>query len=450
MNATTITCTTPARAAGTASVLVTTPGGTNAANTLFTFVPQQIIGTLNIYWVGLTGPSAGCSAIETTNGMPADAADGNITMSGVSVSDPCISTATYTFTVSPDGLTLTGADTLSNVPMVLTRTPDQSFFSGLWELGGERFRAYISAAPFTTPSSPTLTTAPYTGSNPTLGGGALYDFPIVSATQSSPATLTITSTSAGTLLSGSSPVTGNNLNTGFRANINLALAAGQSAVEQAISLAVGSFDDGLRLDYNGLTVLDFDFSNYTNIPAVNSMFGGSWSPWTGEGSPIVLELDASGLRLMVTAATNGTGTAAGVLAGQRVNVLNYFTSDTYVPNPADPDFVSGVQIALYNRNNQGAWAISNPTLTATARVIASLPPFRVTAFSYNPTARTVNLTFLSEPAVNYTIETSPNGQTWTVLGAPVPGAAGATSTTVTARPLPPPVTDRLLLRVRRP
>jgi hypothetical protein len=37
VNATTITCITPARAAGTASVLVTTPGGTNAANTLFTY-----------------------------------------------------------------------------------------------------------------------------------------------------------------------------------------------------------------------------------------------------------------------------------------------------------------------------------------------------------------------------------------------------------------------------
>lgn len=37
VNATTITCVTPARAAGPASVLVTTPGGTNAANTLFTY-----------------------------------------------------------------------------------------------------------------------------------------------------------------------------------------------------------------------------------------------------------------------------------------------------------------------------------------------------------------------------------------------------------------------------
>jgi formylglycine-generating enzyme required for sulfatase activity len=38
VNATTITCTTPARAASSSSVLVTTPGGTNAANTLFTYL----------------------------------------------------------------------------------------------------------------------------------------------------------------------------------------------------------------------------------------------------------------------------------------------------------------------------------------------------------------------------------------------------------------------------
>lgn len=38
VNATTITCTTPARVAGPSSVLVTTPGGTNPANSLFTYV----------------------------------------------------------------------------------------------------------------------------------------------------------------------------------------------------------------------------------------------------------------------------------------------------------------------------------------------------------------------------------------------------------------------------
>jgi hypothetical protein len=101
--------------------------------------------------------------------------------------------------------------------------------------------------------------------------------------------------------------------------------------------------------------------------------------------------------------------------------------------------LAGDEVLAFGDGGTGfAFFVSPPPLT----------PFSITAFSYNPTARTVNLTFLSEPGINYTIETSFNGQTWTVLGAPVPGAAGATSTTVTGRPLQPPYTDRLLLRVR--
>jgi hypothetical protein len=41
VSATSITCSTPAGAAGTASILVTTPGGINSANTLFTYVTPE-------------------------------------------------------------------------------------------------------------------------------------------------------------------------------------------------------------------------------------------------------------------------------------------------------------------------------------------------------------------------------------------------------------------------
>jgi hypothetical protein len=47
VSATTITCTTPARFAGAASVLVTTPGGTNAANTLFTYVAPPTVTSIS-------------------------------------------------------------------------------------------------------------------------------------------------------------------------------------------------------------------------------------------------------------------------------------------------------------------------------------------------------------------------------------------------------------------
>jgi hypothetical protein len=46
LNETTIICTTPAHAAGSASVVVTTPGGTNTANTLFTYLaPPAVVTT---------------------------------------------------------------------------------------------------------------------------------------------------------------------------------------------------------------------------------------------------------------------------------------------------------------------------------------------------------------------------------------------------------------------
>jgi M6 family metalloprotease-like protein len=280
----------------------------------------------------------------------------------------------------------------------------------------------------TPPSSATLTTAAYTGSDPTLNGGALYGFPIVSDTKSSPATLTITSTSAGTILTGASAVTGNNINTGFRTNINLTHNPGESVVAQTISLTTGQFDDGLRLDYNGVKVLDFDYSNW-NIPAVNSMFSGAWTPWTNEGSP-AMELDAAGLRLMVTAVSNGTGAAAGVLAGQRVNVLNYFTSDAYVRNPAKPDFVSGVQIGLYNRNNQGAWAISNATMTATARVIP-----RHTAQISRAPGGNPSLLFQCIASQSYLIQRSTDLLNWTTIQTATAAANGTLSYTDNSPPV---------------
>jgi hypothetical protein len=46
-SATSATCTTPAGTAGTASVVVTTPGGSNAANTLFTYVAVAAVPSLS-------------------------------------------------------------------------------------------------------------------------------------------------------------------------------------------------------------------------------------------------------------------------------------------------------------------------------------------------------------------------------------------------------------------
>ena len=54
------------------------------------YVPAHcaaVAGTLNIFWEEVVGPQAPCTGIEFTNGTLADAADGSITMKGISVSN---------------------------------------------------------------------------------------------------------------------------------------------------------------------------------------------------------------------------------------------------------------------------------------------------------------------------------------------------------------------------
>ncbi|MEQ1751251.1 MAG: IPT/TIG domain-containing protein, partial [Prosthecobacter sp.] len=83
INATTITCTTPAHAAGTASVSVTTPGGMNAANTLFTFVPTPPPMVMFISPTG--GSTEGGTAVTITGSS--FFGDAGVTFGGVAASN---------------------------------------------------------------------------------------------------------------------------------------------------------------------------------------------------------------------------------------------------------------------------------------------------------------------------------------------------------------------------
>jgi hypothetical protein len=110
---------------------------------------QLVVNTLNFHWEKVAGPNTPCTGIEFTNGTFADAGDGQISMSGVSVSNAsCIGTASYTLTLSADKTTLSGFDTKDNVPMTLTRAPGEDCFVGHWVLGGQDFVGHIAAAPF--------------------------------------------------------------------------------------------------------------------------------------------------------------------------------------------------------------------------------------------------------------------------------------------------------------
>jgi len=110
---------------------------------------QSVAGTLNIHWRGISGAGTPCTGIEFTNGVVSDAADGHITMTGTGVSNAlCIGVAAYDFTMSPDGTVLDGFDTVSVVPMTLTRQPGQACFVGTWTSGGFVYEAHIWARAF--------------------------------------------------------------------------------------------------------------------------------------------------------------------------------------------------------------------------------------------------------------------------------------------------------------
>ncbi len=235
--------------------------------------------------------------------------------------------------------------------------------------------------------SATLKTSPYTGVHPSFSPGttvaAAYAFPVVADTAEISGTYEVIATGTGSVLSGdhqNNGISSNWVGSGFATNIELALAFGESATDQkiAFALAQNRFDDGFCLNFNGTTLLDFDFGNYTGNTDFQSAFftagdavGFYWTPWVGEGNP-ELTLDASnGVQLMVTATANGIGALSGITAGTRFNALSYFTADIHDTSPQTTDFTraGGVQLGIYNRNDRGAWAMPEVTLTATAKVI---------------------------------------------------------------------------------
>ncbi len=136
------------RTAGVLALLLALHAGpaSSAYNPAFC---QTVNNTLNLHWEAIAGALTGCTGIETTDGTLADARDGSIAMAGIGVSNPvCIAVAAYTFTLSTDRTQLVGFDTLSNVPMTLTRVPGQNCFVGTWTLGADVYEAHIWAAPF--------------------------------------------------------------------------------------------------------------------------------------------------------------------------------------------------------------------------------------------------------------------------------------------------------------
>lgn len=129
VNDSTLTCITPAHGTGTASVLVTTPGGTNASNTLYTYVVAPIVssitptsGTVNggtsvtitgINFTGATGVSFGGAAatsvtVVSDTSITCTTALGSVGAASVQVTTaggPNTANTLYTYVLTPPTIT---------------------------------------------------------------------------------------------------------------------------------------------------------------------------------------------------------------------------------------------------------------------------------------------------------------------------------------------------------
>jgi uncharacterized repeat protein (TIGR02543 family) len=188
VNATTITCTAPAGAAGTASVVVSTPGGSNAANTLYTYLAAPVV-------------------TSRTGGLAANAA--TVTIAGISF-DPVAANNTVVFNNSAVG-TVTGA-TATQLTVTFSIKPASAgvLTAIVTNEGGSSGTAtpVATVIPVITSSTANLAIGATSltingfGFSPTPGNNTVVFTPAGSGTVTAATTTSLTVTGLGTLSAG--------------------------------------------------------------------------------------------------------------------------------------------------------------------------------------------------------------------------------------------------------
>lgn len=185
-------------------------------------------------------------------------------------------------------------------------------------------------------------------------------------------TLNLTSYVAHSPVSGTDPVAVNNyLNSGAAATIT-ATATNGWLTNQTVSIALGqtagtnTFDDGMRIVYNGVTLIDFDQPDYQSNADITGHFGTNntfWRPWFAGANPTV-EIKNGSTHLWATTSKLFNGVAAGTV----IDLLPLFlpTSDAIVNTISNVSFVGGDTVQVYNRNHAGAWSLAGSQITASA------------------------------------------------------------------------------------
>jgi hypothetical protein len=169
---TTITAVTPAGAAGTASVVVTTLGGSNAANTLFTYVAPPTVSSVS----PSSGPTVGGTSVTIT-GTNLSGATG-VTIGGAAATGFVVVSNTTITAMTPAGaagtasvvVTTSGGSNAANTLFTYVAPPTVSGVSP-------------SSGPTVGGTSVTITGANFTGATGvTIGGAAATGVVVVSNT----------------------------------------------------------------------------------------------------------------------------------------------------------------------------------------------------------------------------------------------------------------------------
>ena len=147
VNDSTITATTPAHAVGTASVVVTTPSGTNAANTLFTYAAAPTVTSIS----PTSGPIAGGTNLIIT-GTNFTGATG-VTIGGTAATNLVVN--------SPTSITVTAPAHAAGTASVLVTTPGGTNATNtLFTYFGAATQANITTLPAGIASGSPFTTQP--------------------------------------------------------------------------------------------------------------------------------------------------------------------------------------------------------------------------------------------------------------------------------------------------
>ncbi|MBN8422717.1 MAG: IPT/TIG domain-containing protein [Verrucomicrobia bacterium] len=343
VSSTGITCTTPAGSAGTASVLITTPSGTNGANTLFSYVLAPTVTAI----AAISG-SANGGATVTITGTNLTGATG-VTIGGTA--------ATGITVVDDTSLTcITPAHSAGTASVLVTTPGGTNLANSLY--------TYVLTPPTLTDISPiagstaggtsvTLTGTNFTGATGvTIRGVAATDVVVISATSIVCTTPAGTAGSASVAVTTPSGTAVNNLYTYVQPAPTVT-----STTANGVSPARGSTLGGTLLTVTGTNFTGAGSVTIGGVPATN-----------------VTVLSSTSLTCITPAGSVGTVSVAVTTVGGTSADNTLFTYELAVPavtdiSPASGTSAGGTTVTLTGRSFTGATSVTFGGTAATRLVV---------------------------------------------------------------------------------